>query len=56
MSQRPIALQPFKSDFNFYCHTYWEAPVGYYSCRRRVTLASCFRTWSGCTSHGFMWS
>lgn len=32
MSQRLMALQPFKSDFNFYCHTYWEAPLGYYTC------------------------
>lgn len=38
MSQRLIALQPFKSDFNFYCHTYWEAPVGYYSCEEESAI------------------
>jgi hypothetical protein len=38
MSRRLMALQPFKSDFDFYCHTYWDAPLGYYSCKEESDI------------------
>jgi|SRR5215217_1130434 len=32
MSQRLLALQPFRGDLHFYCHTYWDSPLGYHIC------------------------
>lgn len=32
MSRRLDAIHPFKSDPHLYCHTYWDAPLNYYTC------------------------